>query len=98
MDFFVDILILPILSYFQLLYDYFLLIKIISPYSIYDYLWLFLNFFVIFSYCKLFQFKLLVTIISYFWLLKVISPYVIIGYYRLFHLKLFLSIINYFTL
>jgi len=29
------------LSYFQLLYDYFSLIEIISPYIIYGYLWLF---------------------------------------------------------
>jgi hypothetical protein len=41
MDFFVDIIILPMLNYFQLLYDYFSLIKIISPYIIYGYLWLF---------------------------------------------------------
>jgi hypothetical protein len=53
---------------------------------------------VIFGYCKLFQFRLLIIIINYFWLLKVISPYVIIGNFRLFHLKLFFSIINYFTL
>jgi hypothetical protein len=39
--FFLNIIILPILSYFQLLYDYFSLIQIISPYIIYDYLWLF---------------------------------------------------------
>jgi len=39
--FFVHIIILPLLSYFQLLYDYFSLIKIISPYIIYSYLWLF---------------------------------------------------------
>jgi hypothetical protein len=30
------------LSYFHLLYEYFSLIKIISPYIIYYYLWLFL--------------------------------------------------------
>jgi hypothetical protein len=38
---FVNIIILPMLNYFQLLYDYFLLIEIISPYIIYGYLWLF---------------------------------------------------------
>jgi hypothetical protein len=48
--FFVNIIILPMLNYFQLLYDYFLLIKIISPYIIYDYLWLFSNLLVIFGY------------------------------------------------
>jgi hypothetical protein len=36
-----------------------------------------------FGYCKLFQFRLLVAIISYFWLLKVISPYVIIHNFML---------------
>jgi hypothetical protein len=37
--------------YFQLLYDYFSLILIISPYIIYDYLWLFS---ITFGYSKLF--------------------------------------------
>jgi hypothetical protein len=36
-----------------------------------------------FGYCKLFQFKLFVAIINYFWLLKVISLDVIIGKSRL---------------
>jgi len=40
--FFVTIIILPMLSYFQLLYDYFTLIEIISPYIIYGYFQLFL--------------------------------------------------------
>jgi hypothetical protein len=65
------------LNYFQLLYDYFSLIKKFSPCIIYGYLWLFSIIFgycmLIFYYCKLFQFRLLVVIISYFWLLKVIS-------------------------
>jgi hypothetical protein len=49
--FFVNIIILPMLNYFQLLYDYFSLIYIISPYIIYDYLWLFS---IIFDYFLLF--------------------------------------------
>jgi len=36
--FFVNIIILPMLNYFQLLYDFFSLIKIISLYIIYSYL------------------------------------------------------------
>jgi len=47
-----------------------------------------------FGYCKLFQFKLLVVIINYFWLLKVISPEIIFVYYKLFHFRLFLVILN----
>jgi len=39
------------LSYFQLLYEYFSLIEIISPYIIYGYLWLFS---ITFGYSKLF--------------------------------------------
>jgi hypothetical protein len=38
---FVNIIILPMLNYFQLLYGYFSLIQIISPCIIYSYLWLF---------------------------------------------------------
>ncbi len=49
--FFVNIIILPMLSYFQLLYDYFSLIEIISPYIIYNYLCMFS---IIFGYSKLF--------------------------------------------
>jgi hypothetical protein len=37
---FANIIILLILSYFQLLYEYISSIEIISPYIIYDYLWL----------------------------------------------------------
>jgi hypothetical protein len=37
MDFFINIIILLMLSYFQLLYEYFSLIYIISPYIIYGY-------------------------------------------------------------
>jgi hypothetical protein len=51
-------IILPMLSYFQLLYDYFLLIKNISPYIIYDYIWLFSITFGYFAYFNLFHFKL----------------------------------------
>jgi hypothetical protein len=80
MDFFVDIIILPMLSYFQLLYDYFSLNKIISPYIIHGYLWLF---WIIFGYFWLFHLRLLLVILSYFWPLKVISPYVITGNSRL---------------
>jgi len=56
--FFVNIIILPMLSYFQLLYDYFSLIEITSPYIIYGYLWLFS---ITFGYSKLF-----LTILTYF--------------------------------
>jgi len=49
--FFVNIIILPMLNYFQLLYDYFSLIEIISPYIIYGYSQLLL---VILSYFWLF--------------------------------------------
>jgi hypothetical protein len=56
---------------------------IISPYIIYGYLWLFSKNLVIFCYCKLFQFRLFIAIINYFWLLKVISLYVITSNYRL---------------
>ncbi len=56
--FFVNIIILPMLSYFQLLYDYFSLIEIISPYIIYDYLWLLS---ITFGYSKLF-----LAILTYF--------------------------------
>ncbi len=38
---FANITLLPMLNYFQLLYEYFYLIENISPYIIYDYLWLF---------------------------------------------------------
>jgi hypothetical protein len=56
--FLVNIIMLPMLNYFQLLYDYFSLIEIISPYIIYSYLWLFS---IIFGYSKLF-----LTILTYF--------------------------------
>jgi hypothetical protein len=52
-DFFVDIIILHMLNYFQLLYDYFSLILIISPYIIYGYL-------------SLFHPRLLLVILTYF--------------------------------
>jgi len=45
MDFFVNKIILPMLSYFQLLYDYFPLFKLFHPtlfMDILNYLWLFL--------------------------------------------------------
>jgi hypothetical protein len=51
------------LNYFQLLYKYFSLIEIISPYIIYDYLWLFS---ITFGYFLLFHPKLLLVILSYF--------------------------------
>jgi len=54
---FVNMIILYMLSYFQLFYEIFSLISIISPYIIYDYLWLssitfgyFWLFYVIFGY------------------------------------------------
>jgi len=55
------------LSYFQLLYDYFSLIEIISPYIIYSYLWLFS---IIFGYFKLFLAILTYFTLGYFQLLK----------------------------
>jgi hypothetical protein len=63
--------------------NYFLLILVISPKAIFNYCKFFWVFYVIFGYYKLFQFKLLATIINYFSLLNVISPYVIISNYRL---------------
>jgi len=51
---FVNIIIRPMLNYFQLLHDYFSLISIISPYIIYGYLRLFSFFFVIFGYLAYF--------------------------------------------
>jgi len=54
------------LSYFQLLYDYFSLIKIISPYIIYGYLWLFS---ITFGYSKLFLAILTYFTLGYFQLL-----------------------------
>jgi hypothetical protein len=66
MDFFVNIIILPMLNYFQLLYDYFSLIEIISLYIIYGYLWLFL---ITFGYSKLFLAILTYFTLGYFQLL-----------------------------
>jgi len=54
------------LSYFQLLYDYFSLIEIISPYIIYGYLWLFS---IIFGCSKLFLVILTYFTLGYFQLL-----------------------------
>jgi len=51
------------LNHFQLLYDYFSLIEIISPYIIYSYLWLFL---ITFGYFKLFLAILIYFTLSYF--------------------------------
>jgi len=54
------------LNYFQLSYDYFSLIEIISPYIIYGYLWLFL---ITFGYFKLFFVILTYFTLGYFQLL-----------------------------
>jgi hypothetical protein len=81
--FFVKIIILPMLSYFQLLYDYFSLIEIISPYIIYGYLWLFL---ITFSYFNLFHLRLFLAIISflgYFMLFLAIVDYFNLDYLQL---------------
>jgi hypothetical protein len=51
------------LGYFQLLYEYFSLIKIISHYIIYGYLWLFS---ITFGYFWLFHPMLLLVILTYF--------------------------------
>jgi hypothetical protein len=64
--FFVNIIILPMLSYFQSLYDYFSLIETISPYIIYNYLWLFS---ITFGYSKLFLVILTYFTLGYFQLL-----------------------------
>jgi hypothetical protein len=66
------------LSYFQLLYDYFSLILIISPYIIYSYLWLFS---ITFGYFLLFHPRLLLVILSFFWLFLFISH--IVSYFWL---------------
>jgi len=54
------------LSYFQLLYDYFSLIKKISPYIIYGYLWLFS---ITFGYSQLLSVILAYFTLNYFQLL-----------------------------
>jgi hypothetical protein len=69
--FFVNIIILLMLNYFQLLYGYFSLIKILSPYIIYGYSqknWLFciISPSAIFGYFRLFHLKLFLAIISFF--------------------------------
>jgi hypothetical protein len=63
MDFFANIIILLMLNYFQLLYDYFSLIEIISPCIIYSYLWLFS---ITFGYLRLFHPRLFLVILPYF--------------------------------
>jgi hypothetical protein len=68
---FINIITLPMLNYFQLLYDYFSLIYIFSPYIIYGYLWLFS---ITFGYFLLFHPMLFLAILIYFTL----------GYFRLF--------------
>jgi hypothetical protein len=77
---FANIIKLPMLNYFQLLYGYFSLIKIISPYIIYSYLWLFS---ITFGYFSLFHLKLFSAIVSFFgysMLFLVIVNYVNLGY------------------
>jgi len=54
------------LNYFQLLYEYFSLIKIISPYIIYGYLWLLS---ITFGYSKFFLAILIYFTLNYFQLL-----------------------------
>jgi hypothetical protein len=81
------------LNYFQLLYDYFSLIEIISPYIIYGYLWLFS---ITFAYSKLFLVILTCFNLGYFQLCKFFGLfYVIFGYCRLFQFRLLVVIINY---
>jgi hypothetical protein len=63
MNFFANLIILLMLNYIQLLYDYFSLIEIISPYITYNYLWLFS---ITFGYLWLFHPKLLLVILTYF--------------------------------
>jgi len=70
------------LNYFQLLYDYFSLFNLFHL-RLFSTIVNFFDYYMFFFYCKLFQFKLLAAIISYLWLLKLISPYVIIGNSRL---------------
>jgi hypothetical protein len=82
---FVNIIILPMLSYFQLFYDYFSLIKIISPYIIYDYLWLFS---ITFGYSKLFlaipsNSNIWLLVIFLLGLLVVINGYCYLSYWWL---------------
>jgi hypothetical protein len=78
------------LNYFQLLYDYFLLIKIISSYIIYDYLWLFS---ITFNYFWLFHPMLLLVILILFHLRLFSTIVSFFGYFML-----FLAIVNYFNL
>jgi hypothetical protein len=60
------------LNYFQLLNDYFLLVKVISPSNIYGYLWLFSN---TSSYFLLFHSRLFLVVLS--------SILVVKGYFTL---------------
>jgi len=78
---FINIIILPMLSYFQLLYDYFSLIKIISPYIIYSYLWQFSNFL---GYFLLFHPTLFIAIYDNSLIFLVIFYYFTLGYFWLF--------------
>jgi hypothetical protein len=64
---------------FKIIYGYFLLFHLRLFLAIVNSF----GYCIFLCYCKLFQFKLLVTIINYFWLLKAISPYVIIDNSRL---------------
>jgi hypothetical protein len=51
---------------------------------------------IIFLNSKLFHlkfFRLCEVIVSYFWLVKIISPYVIIGYFMLYYHRLFMTIL-----
>jgi hypothetical protein len=77
------------LSYFQLLYEYFSLILIISPYIIYGYLWLFS---ITFDYFWLFHPTLFLVILSHFWYL----PYFTLSYFSI--IVIFLAILCYFWL
>jgi hypothetical protein len=65
-NFFVNMIILLMLNYFQLFYEYFSLIKIISPYIMYAYLCISS---IIFGYSKLLLVLLTYFTLSYFQLL-----------------------------
>jgi hypothetical protein len=93
--FLANIIILPMLSYFQLLYYYY---SINLNYFTLHYLWLFS---ITFGYFLLFHHRLLLVILSYLWLiilfhLRLFSAIVsFFGYCKLFQFRLLTTIINY---
>jgi hypothetical protein len=100
---FYNIIILPMLNYFNYFKAIFHCSKVFIPTlftAIYGYSRLFkiiiiyftLGFFLILNYFILSYFRLCEIIVGYFWLLKIISLYVSITYYRLYYHRIFMVI------